>query len=226
MNGYVRTIITSVFSAAVVSAGIIFATKTAFEKYADFYIQEQLDQKKAELEKANTLLIDAKKAELGRKNGQDLERLTSELNIHEAEASSSFERKIAFERAQLNEFYWPIYLRLKKDDDVWKDVFKSDLNKLPHDVRVSMEKNFILPNHSEIMKIIQNKYYLAGITDSKEDQEFEDLILKYVRHVAVYQGLRSSPVYENKEPNDYGADYPYNISEEFKKTDRLYYRSI
>lgn len=51
---------------------------------------------------------------------------------------------------QLSEFYWPIYLRLQKDNVVWRRIL--DRKKAQDDplqkIGTEIEANFILPNHA------------------------------------------------------------------------------
>lgn len=104
---------------------------------------------------------------------------------------------------QLSEFYLPLYFHLEKDNAVWEKIL--DRNKedpLRQKVAKEIEKNFILANHEEIIKIIESKFYLA-----RGEKEFTDEILKYVRHIAVYKALRSAGVWD-VDPIYLGEPYP------------------
>lgn len=84
---------------------------------------------------------------------------------------------------QLSEFYWPIYLRLQKDNTVWTrllDKAKEDENPLKR-IGSRIETDFILPNHSELVKIIETKIHLA-----EPSAALQDALLKYIDHVTVY----------------------------------------
>ena len=90
---------------------------------------------------------------------------------------------IAFLEKQLSEFYWPIYLRLLKDNAMWQSVLQlfSKTN-IPVESSDWLEKEFILKNHNEVINIIDTKLFLA-----KADKEMIDELLFYVKHVAIYQ---------------------------------------
>jgi hypothetical protein len=84
---------------------------------------------------------------------------------------------------QLSEFYWPIYLRLQKDNTVWRrllDKGKEEDNPLRR-IGSRIEIDFILPNHNELLKIIETKIHLA-----EPDAALQAALLSYIDHVAVY----------------------------------------
>jgi hypothetical protein len=90
---------------------------------------------------------------------------------------------------QLSEFYWPIYLRLQKDNVVWRRILdkKKENNDPLQKIGVEIEANFILPNHDEIVKIIETKIHLARL-----DEELLQPLLAYIKHVAVYKAARAA----------------------------------
>jgi len=73
-----------------------------------------------------------------------------------------------------------------------------------------MEK-FLLDNHEEILKIIQSKFYLAEPTPNLEKD-----ILDYVKHVAVYQAMRTTSRYKDNVPINLGAPFPDSVVKDFK----------
>ena len=84
---------------------------------------------------------------------------------------------------QLSEFYWPMYLRLQKDNTVWRrllDKRKEEGNPLRR-IGSRIEIDFILPNHNELVKIIETKIHLA-----EPDAALQAALLSYIDHVAVY----------------------------------------
>ncbi|WP_146141193.1 hypothetical protein [Stenomitos frigidus] len=90
---------------------------------------------------------------------------------------------------QLTEFYWPVYLRLQKDNVVWErmlDKSKEDSGPLQK-IGAVIEIDFILPNHEEMVKVIESKIHLAQL-----DRELLEALLSYIRHVAVYKAARSA----------------------------------
>ena len=58
----------------------------------------------------------------------------------------------------------------------------------------------ILPNHQEIVKVIEENLHLAG------DKQVCDVTLEYVRHVKVYEMLKDAGI--NGVPVTYGEGYP------------------
>ena len=85
---------------------------------------------------------------------------------------------------QLSEFYWPMYLRLQKDNTVWRrllDKDKEEDNPLRR-IGSRIETDFILPNHNELVKIIETKIHLA-----EPDAALQASLLAYIDHVAVYK---------------------------------------
>ncbi len=116
-------------------------------------------------------------------------------------------KQIEFLERQLSEFYWPFYFRLQKDNAVWKLILdrtkKEDM--IRQNVAKEIERNFILPNHDEAVKLIEAKIHLA-----KADEEFLDQLLVYIRHVAVYSAMRSSGIFEY-DPIYLGEPWPAKL---------------
>jgi len=84
---------------------------------------------------------------------------------------------------QLSEFYWPMYLRLQKDNTVWRRLLgkrKEEGNPLRR-IGSRIEIDFKLPNHNELVKIIETKIHLA-----EPDAALQAALLSYIDHVAVY----------------------------------------
>ncbi len=94
-----------------------------------------------------------------------------------------FAAKLARMERQLSEFYWPIYLRLQMDNTVWRRLL--DKNREDDDplkiLGNQIETDFLLPNHREIVKIVESKIQLA-----EADGPLQALLLEYINHVAVY----------------------------------------
>jgi hypothetical protein len=157
-----KTILTSLLSAAAVSAAIIWLLQTSAEKYIGFVTDKQLETVKHTL-------------------SEELEGFKGVIGTEEAANQLRFNRLLSFRAEQLSEFYWPIYIRLQIDNAVWERVLNSqNINRLPEDIGKPMEQ-FILDNHKEILKIVQSKFYLAEPTPNLERD-----LLNYVRHIAVY----------------------------------------
>ena len=105
---------------------------------------------------------------------------------------------------RLSHFYWPIYIRLQRDNVVWTKILdrenqsNMDIQKLAHQI----EQGVLLPNHTEIIKIIESNVHLAGL-----DKEFEVQLLAYLRHIDVYRSIRTVGIID-KDPIYFGEPYP------------------
>jgi hypothetical protein len=104
------------------------------------------------------------------------------------------QRTIALERRefrsqQLSRFYWPIFLRLQKDRVIWQRILavRQPADSLEHRLGVEVEKNIIIPNHTEIVDIIENNIHLA-----QADEELLDLLQAYLNDVEIYKALREA----------------------------------
>ena len=107
---------------------------------------------------------------------------------HEEALKNEFEKQRFAARLgrlerQLSEFYWPVYLRLQKDNTVWRRIL--DKNRDDDDPRkrigAKIETDFIIPNHKETVAIIESRMHLA-----EPDEELQGFLLEYMDHVAVY----------------------------------------
>lgn len=113
---------------------------------------------------------------------------------------------------QISEFYWPIYLRLEKDNVMWTKI--SYLNRegqvvLPPSASQMLEQEFILKNHQEIVEIIESKVHLANISENNE--ELMNELLKYIKHVAVYKTIRSIDEFKGVNPDDLNERFPEKL---------------
>lgn len=118
--------------------------------------------------------------------------------------------------AKLKLFYWPILIRLEKDNAIWETILskRNDPNSIQYKIANQVEDNIILKNHQEILKIIEDYIYLA--------EPNEDLVLQvkiYIKNISIYQSLRSAKE-EKMFPIDLGAPWPDNFFNIIKeKTD-------
>lgn len=126
-------------------------------------------------------------------------------------AIAQHKAEIEFIEKQISEFYWPIYLRLEKDNVTWNrvDCLSPDRNGFPQVVSKAIEKELILKNHQEIVEIIESKIHLAE--SSVNSKELINELLKYIRHVAVYKTLRSVEELQKVNPVDLGEPFPANL---------------
>ena len=88
-------------------------------------------------------------AELENQQKQQISELENQLAI------SRHNAELEFIERQISEFYWPIYLRLEKDNVMWKRIksLSAEKNVLPEAASEAIEKDFILKNHQEIVEI-------------------------------------------------------------------------
>ncbi|MGH7843438.1 MAG: hypothetical protein ACREQT_18215 [Candidatus Binataceae bacterium] len=126
-----------------------------------------------------------------------LERLKTDLNLR-SDVAKEQRQELGQE---LSQFYYPIYLRLEKDNTVWKRFLGSEQKPGEEKIEVELERSFILPNHDQIVKIIDEHIDLV-----KDDQELWTQILKYERHVAVYKALRATG--DRRVPLELGEPWP------------------
>jgi hypothetical protein len=104
---------------------------------------------------------------------------------------------------RLREFLWPIYLRLQRDNVVWEKILQRDSEdsenkKVAHQI----EKDIILPNHLEVISIIE-----SGMHFVRDDSELESALLAYVRHIDVYRSIRAAEI-QDKDPIYFNEPYP------------------
>ncbi len=114
---------------------------------------------------------------------KSIEKLKSAEALKNELSKQRFATQLQRLERQLSEFYWPVYLRLQKDNTVWRRLL--DKNREDDDplkmIGVRIEVDFLLPNHKELVSIIETKIHLAEATP-----ELQRLLLAYIDHVAVY----------------------------------------
>jgi hypothetical protein len=154
--------------------------------------------------------IDAQVAKL-----DDLEVIERRLKQVAADVELSKNRKLQvenltrtkdleFRERQLNEFLWPLYMRLQMDNAVWERMAQITPHSETRDreLAAKIEKEFLLPNHDKALEIIESKRHFAGV-----DGRLEEQLLKYVRHLAVYRALRALEI-RDRDPVDVGEPWP------------------
>ena len=117
-------------------------------------------------------------------------------------------RRLEFLEKQLSSFYWPLYLRLQKDNVMWQRIghlADQPGDPLPADAGHAVERGYILPNHGEAVALIEKNAHLI------DDKELFAELLHYVRHVAVYQALRATPSLGERNPVDLGEPFPKKL---------------
>jgi hypothetical protein len=117
-------------------------------------------------------------------------------------------RRLEFLEKQLSTFYWPLYLRLEKDNVMWKRIahLADDAKApLPAEAGHAVERGYILPNHAEAVALIEQNAHLI------DDRDLFAELLRYVRHVAVYQAVRGTPELMERNPRDLGEPFPETL---------------
>ena len=144
-------------------------------------------------------------AELENQKKQQISELENQLAI------AQYNAELEFIERQISEFYWPIYLRLEKDNVMWKRIksLSSEKNVLPEAASEAIEKEFILKNHQEIVEIIESKIHLAE--NSLNEKELTDELLKYIKHVAIYKTIRSTKELQRFNPIDLNEPFPEKV---------------
>jgi hypothetical protein len=144
-------------------------------------------------------------AELENQQKQQISELENQIAI------ARYNAELEFIEKQISEFYWPIYLRLEKDNVMWTRIksLSPEKNVLPEAASIAIEKEFILKNHQEIVEIIESKIHLAENTTNSKDLINE--LLKYIKHVAVYKTIRSVKELERFNPVDMNEPFPEKL---------------
>jgi hypothetical protein len=141
------------------------------------------------------------------------------LNVNETRQDQILKASIDFKARQLSEFYWPIYIRLQKDKAIWDRILKiKDADDALRKIAISVESKDILPNHAEVVNVIETKFHLA-----QPDTKLQNEIQKYVRHVSLYKAMRDAGI-NDKFPYDLNKDesYPTDLFNLIKdRTERL-----
>jgi hypothetical protein len=147
-------------------------------------------------------------------------QLIAELENQQKRQIAELENQLAMERynaelefieKQISEFYWPIYLRLEKDNVMWKRIksLSPENNVLPESASAAIEQDFILKNHQEIIEIIESKIHLAE--SSVNSRELINELVKFIKHVAIYRTIRSISELRQVNPVDLNEPYPANL---------------
>lgn len=150
------------------------------------------------------------------------ERFKNEINRENAQKQKIFdlEQQLALTRLnaeleliekQISDFYWPIYLRLEKDNIMWHRIksLSSAKDVLPEAASNVIEREFILNNHQEIIDIIESKIHLAG--NIANNRELMNELLKYIKHIAIYKTIRSVKELYKFNPIDFKEPFPDNL---------------
>jgi len=179
-----------------IGAALAWVSRTAIDKYMGIVAANQTATFKHSLDEQ----LQTFKYHLD----EQLQSLKAKLETEQAAERLVFEKLVAFKAQQLSEFYWPIYIRLQKDNAVWQRVLGEASDRFSTEIGAEIERNVILPNHDEIAQIIQTKFHLA-----QKDDKLEQSLLQYIRHVAVYRALRSAK--QKLNPIDVNEPFPPDL---------------
>ena len=102
--------------------------------------------------------------------------------------SKNRESKIKFKEEQLSKFYYPILIRLEKDNVTWQLILQKRKEKESLDAKIgeNIEREVILPNHDEILKILEKNIQFC------QNDELMKMFNHYIKHVLVYKAIRIS----------------------------------
>jgi hypothetical protein len=143
-------------------------------------------------------------------NGQlQVERVRLQDDLRKAEiarAQDAREQRVGRRRdviaRQLNEFYWPLYVRLQKDNAIWRTAHDARWKTpSPSAFGRALEQGTILPNHREVVRIIETSKIAFG----RPDEEIVTEMKSYLRHVSIYEALRATGSADDPQ----GRDAPY-----------------
>lgn len=114
---------------------------------------------------------------------------------------------------KLKHFYWPILIRLEKDNELWRIIMskKNEPSSLEYRMANSVEKNNIMETQREIMAIIDEYAYLCS-----PDQDLMQEMKQYVKNATLLKALRDAGE-EKIFPKELGVPYPDNFYYLIKK---------
>ncbi len=133
--------------------------------------------------------------------------------------------KIEYLENKLRIFLSPIIYAIEFDNETWEKVSAlSDSDSVyPDSISEYMEKEYILKNHARAVELVRENMHFLDI-----NCELHKELVKYIRHVAVFQSIRA--LGEVLNPIDVGEPFPNNLHElmkiEYKNTQKEYERLI
>lgn len=132
--------------------------------------------------------------------------------LKQSSAIQSVDRRIEFLESSLQEFYWPLMLCMRKDDAIWHRVpaLYHDGTQLPTETGAVVESDFLLPNHDRAVALIESQFHFVAIED-----DLVELLVQYVRHVAVFRSLRAAGSELN--PIDVDEPFPDGLVEQLQE---------
>jgi hypothetical protein len=107
----------------------------------------------------------------------------------------------------LEQFFQPISNRLKKDTAIWRGIKrnKDSRESIEYKMAFELEMNQIIPNHKEIVSIIEKWRHLVD-----EDKELSEVLDQYLRHVSTFIAIRDAGE-DWKFPELLGSPWPAKL---------------
>ena len=151
--------------------------------------------------------------------------------FHVQKHENKINKKISVIENKLKNFYWPLYIRLQRDEYLWElakiTLFGNEnhsddecaaamvvaLKKQENNTIILLD-NHILENHNETLKIIDNH-----MVDAEPSDFIMNLIKQYNKHVMIYKFLRNDQVYSF--PKYHGVPYPIHLKSAIETRVRL-----
>jgi len=142
-------------------------------------------------------------------------------SIHDVRLSMR-NKKIEILENKLQNFYWPVLIRIEKDNAIWGMILskREDPESLQYKLASTIEKKYVLQNHQEILEIISSYMHLA-----EPDKELTELISKYIKNVTIYIALRECGE-EKVFPLELGAEWPHQLYNVIKNRTVFYQKEL
>jgi hypothetical protein len=89
----------------------------------------------------------------------------------------------------LEQFFQPINNRLRKDTAIWRGIIrnKDSRESIEYKTAFELEMKQIIPNHKEIVSIIEKWRHLVD-----DDTELSEVLDQYLRHVSTFIAIRDT----------------------------------
>jgi hypothetical protein len=107
----------------------------------------------------------------------------------------------------ITEFFQPIKTRLEKDNAIWRRIIrdKSKADSLQYKMAAVVEREHVIPNHEEIISIIEKWRHLVD-----DDKELSSILNAYLDHVIVFKSIRAAGD-DWTYPELMGSPWPKNL---------------
>ncbi len=118
------------------------------------------------------------------------------------------ENKIQTIEKQLSQFYYPVCFGLEKDNAIWplSDRLSKDKNVVLPKVANDTVEAYLIQNHTKIVSIIENNIHLIQM-----DDQLQQSLNAYIRHVTVYSMIRKFPSLKNYKPISFRTEFPKKL---------------